>query len=181
MQGVITAPERAFRRDRVTLSASEDSRPISLVHRRFTFGRIAGKMVVSDRKKHTELNVLRWLSVLPCAYLAHWLMQRFAFALFSFLRGPGYPEFLFPLFQYLPSGFVLIFAGISVAPSRKVAVSIGLAVVWLPLVWLTHVFGQSSVGLVNYMHATGDSLGTLVGVALIVHRVRQSRRLTNNL
>ena len=130
---------------------------------------------MSDRKKHSGLDLLRWLGVLPCAYLAHWLLQGGGFALFSFLRGPGYPEFLFPLLQYLPSGFVLTFAGATVAPSRKVAVSIGLAVAWLPLVWLTHVFGQSSVGLVNYMHATGDSLGQVAGVSLTVLRIFQSQ------
>ena len=111
---------------------------------------------------------------MPCAYVAHWLLEGLGYALFLFLRSPAYPEFLFPFLQYFPSGVALTFVGATVAPSQKVTVAIVLAVVWLPLVWLTHVFGQSTVGLVNYMHATGDSLGTLTGVALTAYQVSSS-------
>ncbi len=128
---------------------------------------------MSDSKKHSGLDLLRWQGVLPCAYLAHWLLQRFA--LFSFLRGPAYPEFLFPLLQYFLSGVALVFVGATVAPSRKVATSIGLTILWMPSMWIIHVFGQSSPGLTNYMHATGDSIGLLVGVALIIRQVGQPK------
>lgn len=128
-----------------------------------------------EQKSRSGVDVVRWLCVLPCAYVAHWLLDGLGYALFSFLRSPAYPEFLFPFLQYLPSGFALTFVGATVAPARKAGVSIGLAVVWLPLVWLIHVFGQSTVGLVNYMHATGDSLGTLLGIALTVHRVGKTK------
>ena len=128
---------------------------------------------MSDRKKHSGLDLLRWLAVIPCAYLAHGLLQGLGFALFSFLRGPGYPEFLFPLLQYLPSGVAMVFVGAMIAPSWKVVTSIGLAVLLLPLMWVVHVFGQSSPGLTNYMHATGDSIGLLVGVALIIRQAGQ--------
>lgn len=96
------------------------------------------------------------------------------FALFSFLRGPGYPAFLFPLLQYLPSGVALVFVGATVAPSRKVPTSIALTALWMPSMWIVHVFGQTSPGLTNCMHATGDSIGLLVGVALIIRQVGQS-------
>lgn len=142
---------------------------------KFSVRSTVGRTEVSDSKKHSGLDLLRWPGVLPCAYLAHWLLQGLGFALFSFLRGPGYPEFLFPLFQYLPSGVALILVGAMVAPSRKVATSIWLAVLWMPLMWMVHVFGQSSPGLTNYMHATGDSIGSLVGVALIFRQVRRPK------
>lgn len=67
----------------------------------------------------------------------------------------------------------MVFVGAMIAPSWKVVTSIGLAVLLLPLMWVVHVFGQSSPGLTNYMHATGDSIGLLVGVALIIRQAGQ--------
>ena len=143
--------------------------------RKFSFDSIVGKTAVSDSKKHSGLDLLRWQGVLPCAYLAHWLLQGLGFAMFSFLRGPAYPEFLFPLLQYFPSGVAMVFVGATVAPSRKVPTSIGLTVLWMPSMWIIHVFGQASPGLTNYMHATGDSIGLLVGVALIFRQAGQPK------
>ena len=129
----------------------------------------------SNEKNRSGVGVLRWVCVLPCAYVAHWLFEGLGHALFSFLRSQAYPEFIFPLLQYFPSGIALTFAGALIAPSRKVTVSIGLGILWLPLTWLTHVFGQSTVGIVNYMHATGGSLGALTGIALAARHVSRSR------
>lgn len=128
-----------------------------------------------DRKNDSGLDVLRWLGVLPCAYLAHWLLQGLGFALFSFLRGPGYPEFLFPLVQYFPSSVALIFVGATVAPRRRLEVAVILAAVSMYLSWKIHVLGQLTPGLANYMHATGDSIGLLVGVTLFLWRVQKSK------
>ena len=129
----------------------------------------------SNEKNRSGVGVLRWVCVLPCAYVAHWLLEGLGYALFSFLRSPAYPEFLFPLLQYFPNAIVLTFVGALIAPSRRVVTSIFLAMIWLPFFWLIHVFGQSSPGLINYKHATGGSIGALVGIALAARHVSRSR------
>jgi uncharacterized membrane protein len=90
-------------------------------------------------------------------------------------RGPGYPEFLAPLLQYFPSGVALTVVGAGVAPRRRIEVAVILASVSVYASWKVHVPMQLTPGLTNYMHATGDSIGLLVGVTLIFRQVRRSK------
>lgn len=143
--------------------------------RKVSFDSIVGKTAVPDSKKHFVLDALRWLGVLPCAYLTHWMLQGLGFALFSFLRSPAYPEFLFSLLQYFPSGVALVVAGAMIAPRRRIGAAVVLAAVSIYASWKTHIGWQSTPGLVNYMHVTGDSIGLLVGVALIFRQVGQPK------
>ena len=49
-------------------------------------------MLVSAEKKHTGIDALRWVGVIPAAYLAGWLGQSIGHGLFTAFRGPGYPR-----------------------------------------------------------------------------------------
>ncbi len=121
----------------------------------------------------TSVDFLRWLFVLPAALLASWSIHGAGNVLLStvglYLRGPSYPEFLFPLQQLLPSGIVFVLAGTWMAPSRRQVAVIALVVLGLSLSWLIHVITQPAPGLTNFMHATGDSLGLVIGAAVVWH------------
>lgn len=126
------------------------------------------------------LQVLRWLAVLPAAAFASWLFRGVGHFLLSLLgidlRGPGYPEFLFPLQQLLPGGLAFVLVGAWVAPKRQRRVAAGsLMVLGVLISVLIHVAGQTRPGLTNYMHFTGESLGALLGVVLVYYVDLRSR------
>ena len=52
-----------------------------------------------------------------------------------------------------------------VAPSNRTATATVLAAMCILMSLTIHVFGQSNPGLTNYMHAFGESLGAVIGVA----------------
>lgn len=130
-----------------------------------------GHPSVADEKKRQLFELLRWIGVVPCAWLAGKVAGGLGYGAFRIFRGPGYPDFLYPLLQYFPGGLALAFVGGMVAPKRRLTVALTLAVLLMSYSWLIHVIGQPSPGLVNYMHATGESLGALIGVALVGRRV----------
>jgi hypothetical protein len=126
---------------------------------------------------------LRWACVLPAAYLASWLFGGIIVFLLSSLgvnlRGGAYPAFLFPLLQYLPSGIAFTFVGALVAPSRRIATATVLAAMCILISLMTHIFWQSNPGLTNYMHAMGESLGAVTGVAATFRRRMRFARLAD--
>ena len=119
----------------------------------------------------TPFDCLRWLFILPAAFLASWLVHGigdFAFSTVGLdLRAPGYPKFLFPLQQLLPSGIAFVLAGAWMAPSRRAVAVIALVVLGFSSSWLIHVFAQSAPGLTNFMHAIGESLGLVIGAVIV--------------
>jgi hypothetical protein len=118
--------------------------------------------------------VMRWLCVLPVAYFASWLFRGIVVFLLASLgvelRGTEYPAFLFPLLQTLPSGCAFTFLGALTAPRRRPTAAMVLAAFWILMSLVIHIIGQSSPGLTNYMHATGESLGAVIGVVIISRR-----------
>lgn len=128
------------------------------------------------------IEVVRWLCVLPAAYFASWLFGSAVVFLFSLvgaeLRGSGYPAFLFPLLQTLPSGIAFTLVGALVAPSRQTATATLLATLFIPMSLVIHILGQSNPGLTNYMHAIGGSLGAVSGVAVVLYLGVRARKRT---
>lgn len=134
---------------------------------------------MADNKNGRSIGVLRWLGVVPCAFFCSWLCQSIGHGLLMAFRGPGYPEFFAPLLQYVPSGIALTVVGATVAPRRRIEVAVILALVFGGYAsWKVHVLMQLTPGLANYMHATGESLGDVIGVALVVHRVARTKDQT---
>ena len=115
----------------------------------------------------TPLNSLRWLAILPASLLASWL-GRSVGGLFLFLRNPGYPEYLFPLMFLLPSGLAFTFVGAFVAPGYRLAIAICLTALCIIQSLCIHILMQEHPGLTNYMHTIGESLGAMLGVAVLV-------------
>ena len=68
----------------------------------------------------------------------------------------------------VPSGFAFVFAGALVAPRYKLVVAVCLATVSAILSLLIHVLTQPNPGIVNYMNSTGEFLGGLLAVAVIM-------------
>ncbi len=134
------------------------------------------------KQKPRSWNCLaRWLCVLPAALLARWLFGGVLVVLLSLtgvdLRTGAYPAFVFPLLQYLPSGFAFVFIGGLAAPGKRTATATILAALCIAMSLAVHVLGQSNPGLTNSMHTTGESLGAVIGVAATFHkRLRSARR-----
>ena len=126
-----------------------------------------------QRNERRWINALRWLCVLPAAYLASWLFGGVVVFLLSSLgielRGSGYPAFVFPLLQTLPAGIAFTMVGAIVAPSRRTATATTLAALYILISLVIHIIGQPTLGLANYMHAMGGSLGALIGAAATLH------------
>ena len=125
-----------------------------------------------------------WLFVLPAAFIASRLVHGAGdFVLSTMgldLRAPGYPKFLFPLQQLLPSGVAFVLAGAWMAPSRRQATVIALVVLGISSSWLIHVVTQSAPGLTNFMHATGESLGLVIGATVASYLDRSRRKESQN-
>jgi hypothetical protein len=117
------------------------------------------------------ITTVRWLAVLPVAFVAGWFVSRVAFAVMTNtgldLRGPGYPAFLFPLLQLFPNGIAFTAVGALVAPSRRMTTATTLAVLCILMSLLIHVLLPSNVGLTNHMHFLGASLGAVIGIAVV--------------
>lgn len=132
----------------------------------------------SQENRLSPVGFLRWLFVLPAAFLASWLVHGVGDFLLSGLgldlRTPGYPKFLFPLQQLFPSGIAFVLAGAWVAPSRRRVAVITLVILGISSSWLIHVIAQSAPGLTNFMHATGESFGLVFGAAVAWHLDRRS-------
>ncbi len=124
------------------------------------------------------IEILRWIAIVPAAVIAGWLFAGvFGFLLSRIgidLRGSAYPAFLFPLLQLLPSGLAFTVAGALIAPRSRVIVAIVLAIVCISLSILRHIVGQSSPGLTNYMHVSGELLGAVIGVLYLAVRSRKA-------
>ncbi len=138
----------------------------------------------SPENRLTSVEFVRWLFVLPAAFVASWLVHGISDFLLSTagldLRGSGYPEFLFPLQQLLPSGVVFVLAGVLLAPSRRRAAVIALVVLGISSSWSVHVVTQSAPGLTNFMHATGDSLGLCIGATVVWYLDRRRRQASQD-
>lgn len=116
--------------------------------------------------------VLRWICVIPAAWLASWVVRGLGPFLLSLgglldLRSPNYPEFLFPLTNFLPSGAAFSFVGAMVAPRARLGASVILAVFCIAISCVVHVLTQVNPGLTNYMHVTGEALGVMIGAACV--------------
>lgn len=126
-----------------------------------------------QRRKLQE--VLRWVLIVPAAVLSSWLSAGLG-SVFIITRSPGYAEFLFPLLFLLPSGVAFTLVGGLVAPRYQVAIAICLAAWCIIQSLCVHVITQPSPGLTNYMHATGETLGAVIGVASVLYLVIRARR-----
>ena len=138
-------------------------------------------MADSQPKPHRWTEVLRWLAVLPAAMIAWWISGGVLSFLPSLvgldLRGTVYPTFLFPLLFYLGSGVAFTLVGGLIAPAKRIATSMTLAILCILMSVQVHIMGQSNPGLTNYMHSTGEALGAVIGVG-VLYRVRRSRQQT---
>ena len=81
---------------------------------------------MNESKPESErrwIELLRWIGVVPAAMFAGWLFAGSAVFLISLvgidLRGPGYPAFLVPLLQLLPSGVASTVVGALTAPRMR--------------------------------------------------------------
>lgn len=124
--------------------------------------------IPSPMNETRSITVVRWLAVLPGAFIASWLVSRIVFSLMSTigLDLSGRLSFLFPLLQMLPNGFAFTVVGVLVSPSRRLALATTLAAFYVGLSLVIHVIVPPNPGLTNYMHLAGASLGAIAGIAL---------------
>jgi hypothetical protein len=126
---------------------------------------------LSAKKKTVE--VVRWLCVVPAAWLAA-MMPRFIYWLLvppAMAQPPGTPRPPVSDFQrlYLPQFFGVVMAaafvivGAKLAPRWRVTVALFLSVAWLVYSFMTHVLPHASYELRYFSHfivATATVLAT---------------------
>jgi hypothetical protein len=138
-------------------------------------------MTHSDAPPQSPKSVewLRWLSVLPAAFLARYA-ARLALGLLT--HGVG-QEMLAVLARklvvYSASEAVFVVVGAMVAPRKQKTVAIVLAVLGAVLSLLKHVVVQyaagNRVGSTNYTDFALDTLGLAFGVAVVWITARKTK------
>ena len=125
------------------------------------------------------IEVLRWLGVLPAAFLGDTAVQ-FLFGGVVQLAGIGvggplgdlgFAHALRVFLYYVPHKAVFVVAGAKIAPRYQWRTAIGLAGLGLLLSLMTHVVGQyvrgNSLGSTNYIHLLAETAGLVAGAAYI--------------
>ena len=136
---------------------------------------------ISELTRNGKLiEALRWLCVLPAAVLGDSAVQFIVGAAAQIvglggsrsLSDSGIAYLLTLFLYYVPRKAVFVVAGATMAPRRRIATAIVLAVLGISLSLVIHVLGQhfagNRVGLVNYTHFSLESAGILGGAAFIV-------------
>ena len=124
---------------------------------------------------------LRFASVLPAAILFAAAASIAGGLLTAMLIAAGPPPSSAIVFWvrvaviYLPRNLAFVLAGALIAPRCRVATACGLAAIAIGVALLVHVLGQSTVGIVNYIHFVAESAGALGGVLWIVGATRRLR------
>lgn len=135
--------------------------------------RLKASGVETDRAPSSLVVALRWLVMFPAAIVAAFLgalLGRFTL----FLRGSGYPDFLFPLVSHLPVGFAFVMVAAFVAPKYQSVTAMLMALFWGTLSISLHILIPSSPGTVNVMHVLGESLGGMFAVFAVIKLLRKS-------
>jgi hypothetical protein len=114
------------------------------------------------------IEAIRWLCVLPAAALGSVAVQ-LLLAVLAQVAGPdGWRMFLY----YVVREAAFVMAGALMAPRRRTATAIVLAVLAIAASLLKHILGQylagNHVGSVNYLHFCLESAGAVIGVAFVV-------------
>ncbi len=125
--------------------------------------------------------ILRWIGVLPAALLGYAAIQLIVGVIYRLINAcldvigsqdPDVFYYVHLLLYYVPKGSAFVIAGSKVAPGRRHATAIVLAVSVILFSLLVHVIAQyqsgNRVGWINYTHFTLESVGALFGVAYIV-------------
>ena len=116
----------------------------------------------------TFVEWLRWLCVLPAAFLIRFAAQ---LALGLATRGAG-EELVRRFVVYSASEAIFVVIGASVAPRRQSTVAIVLAVLGAVLSLLKHVVVQYAAGnrvrSTNYIDFALDGFGLACGAALVI-------------
>lgn len=136
------------------------------------------------------MSLLRWILALPTAVLARIAVQLVvgtALRAAMSLSGVGIREspaaFWLHLFiEYFLAEAVFVVVGAKVAPRRRSATAVTLAILGFCLSLTTHVVAQAlagnRVGSTNYLHLGLETAGLFAGAAFIL--VREQKREQRN-
>jgi hypothetical protein len=146
--------------------------------------------LLSDLTGRARLyEVLRWLCVLPAAFLGDIVAQFVSGAAVQIAKSVGggvlgdstFTYSLGVFLYYVPRKSVFVIAGAKMAPRVQMATAIGLMVLGILISLMTHVVGQhlagNRVGIVNYIHFLAESGGALCGMACILFHVWRKRQI----
>ena len=128
------------------------------------------------------LELVRWLAVLPAAGVGQVMVALLLGTVFRTARHAGagmfdsvpLADWFLLIVTYAPPTAAFVLCGSLLAPRSQRTTSIVLAVLGLGLSLLTHLIGPAAAGnrfgLVNVFHLLAESLGFIVGVAVIASR-----------
>jgi hypothetical protein len=132
----------------------------------------------------TLVEVLRWLLVLPAAWIG---TQALPFVLRfivppAMAQLPGAPaapvsdfnRYVLPLLVHAVAGALFVIVGVKTAPRGRRVVAIVLASLWCLLALLIHVLLHNSRGVLNYLHFAAAALGA-IGAAISIFFSERAR------
>jgi hypothetical protein len=135
------------------------------------------------------IEVLRWICVLPAAVLGVIAAEFVVVVVVKIARNGGWDilddsliaKFLTLLLFYVLPKSAFVMAGAKTAPRHQSATAIVLTLLGFLFSLMTHVISQHylagrRLGMVNYLHLSGESAGLLGGAAYILLQARRNRR-----
>ena len=124
------------------------------------------------------LEVIRWLCLLPVAWLAEMAVQLVGGGLSLAIGDETWRLGSRLMLAYVLPKLAFVLVGGKIAPRWPGAVAAGLAVVTVLLSLVIHVAGQyaagNRVGIVNYLHFGAETLGAVGGVILMALPMRKA-------
>jgi peptidoglycan/LPS O-acetylase OafA/YrhL len=91
-----------------------------------------------------------------------------------------FPVFLLTLLQHVPAGAIFVLAGAMVAPRRRFATALLLAICWIGLSLATHILTQTYWGRANFVHLAMESAGAAIGIACVRYLVSKDQAIDAN-
>lgn len=129
-------------------------------------------------------DTLRWVCVLPSAWLGSVVIQRLIGLIARLLITPGHqPDaqaaYYLQLFLfYAPKEAAFVIAGAIMAPRFHLATAVVLSVTGILLSIVIHILGQTNPGIVNFTHSGLETTGIVLGAGWVFYHEKLRRTLT---
>ena len=137
----------------------------------------------NDQASRWQINeVLRWLCVLPAAFLGGMLARFILRIVFQIARFGGWDtvghssiaEWFFVFLSYVPGPLAFVVGGAMTSPRYQRTTAVGLAVFGILLSLTIHLVGQylagNHIGPINFFHFSAESAGCFGGATCIFYR-----------
>jgi hypothetical protein len=135
-------------------------------------------------RKEKAVELLRWLAVMPAAWLGYRAVELVAGLVMLLARQvawitPGAPDLLYYVqlvVFYAPKHAAFVVVGAKIAPRSRLATAAVLAAAAILLSLMRHILVQQNRGFINYTHFALETVGALAGAAYVVFSEKRDQR-----